>query len=113
MIRKALVAALVAGLLVSAVTPAFAATTKVKVGDNYYVRARGVPTVTVSKGTKVTWVWRGKSLHNVTVKSGPAKFRSSSRTSGSFSKKVTRAGTYTIFCTVHGASDQSMKLVVR
>jgi plastocyanin len=113
MIRKALVPALVAGLLVPAVTPAFAATTKVKVGDNYYVRARGVPTVTVSKGTKVTWVWRGKSLHNVTVKSGPAKFRSSSRTSGSFSKKVTRAGTYTIFCTVHGASDQSMKLVAR
>jgi plastocyanin len=112
-LRKLIVPALVAGLLVPAVTPAFAATKKVKIGDNYFVRASGVPTVTVSKGTKVTWQWKGRSLHNVTVTKGPAKFRSGSRMSGSFSKKLTSAGTYTIVCTVHGASDQSMKLVVR
>jgi plastocyanin len=106
-------ASLVAGLLVVAVTPALAATTKVKVGDNYFVRASGVPTVTVSKGTKVSWVWKGSSSHNVKVTKGPAKFGSSTMRSGTFSKKVTKAGTYTIVCTVHGASDQSMKLVVR
>ena len=111
--RKLIVPALVAGLLVPAVTPAFAATKKVAVGDNFFVRDGGVPSVTVSKGTKVTWKWTGKSLHNVTVTKGPAKFRSGSKTSGRFSKKISRAGTYTIVCTVHGASDQSMKLVVR
>ena len=40
---------------------------RVKVGDNYFVRPSGVPTVTVSKGTKVKWVWTGNSLHNVKV----------------------------------------------
>jgi plastocyanin len=113
MLRKAIVPALVAGLLVAVVTPAFAASKQLSVGDNWFVRKSGVPTVTVSKGTKVTWKWTGESLHNVTVTKGPAKFRSGSKTSGSFSKKVTRAGTYTIVCTVHGASDQKMKLVVR
>jgi plastocyanin len=112
-LRKSIVPALLAGLLVVAVTPAFAATQKVKVGDNYFVRASGVPTVTVSKGTRVTWVWRGNSSHNVKVARGPVKFGSSTMRSGKFSKTVRKAGTYTIVCTVHGASDQSMKLVVR
>jgi plastocyanin len=112
-LRKLIVPALVAGLLVPAVTPALAATKKLKVGDNYFVRSSGVPSVTVSKGTKVTWVWKGKSQHNVTVSKGPSKFRSSTKTSGRFSKTINTAGTYRIICTVHGAGDQSMKLVVR
>ena len=111
--RKAIVPVLAAGLLIPAVTPAFAATKKVSVGDNWFVRSSGVPTVTVSKNTKVTWKWKGKSLHNVTVTKGPAKFRSSAKTSGKFSKKLTQSGTYTIICTIHGADDQRMKLVVR
>jgi plastocyanin len=110
LLRTATVLVLLAGLLAA---PAFGATKKVGVGDNWFVRASGKPTVTISKGTKVTWQWRGESLHNVTVTRGPAKFRSGSRTSGRFSKKLTRPGTYTIVCTVHGARDQSMKLVVR
>ena len=111
--RKALVLALVAGLLGPAAAPAVAATKKVTVGDNFFVRDGSVPTVTVNKGTKVRWVWKGKSLHNVKVTKGPAKFGSPSKTSGSFAKKVRKSGRYTIICTVHGASDQSMKLVVR
>jgi plastocyanin len=112
-LRKLTASLVVVGLLGPAVTPAVAATKKVTVGDNYFVRDGGVPTVTVSKGTKVRWVWKGKSLHNVKVTKGPVKFGSPSKTSGSFSKKVKRAGAYTLVCTVHGASDQSMKLVVR
>ena len=110
--RKVTASIVVAGMLGPAVSPA-AAATMITVGDNYFVRDGGVPTVRVNKGTKVKWVWRGKSLHNVKVTKGPAKFGSPSKTSGSFAKKVARAGTYTIVCTVHGASDQSMKLVVR
>jgi plastocyanin len=112
-LRKVIASLVVVGLLGPAVTPAMAATKSIKIGDNYFVRDGGVPTVTVSKGTKVKWVWKGKSLHNVKVTKGPAKFGSSSQTSGSYSKKVKKAGTYTLVCTVHGASDQSMKLVVR
>jgi plastocyanin len=103
----------VAGLLWPAVAPAAAATRTVTVGDNYFVRDGGVPTVTVSKRTRVKWVWRGKSLHNVKVTRGPVKFGSGSQTSGSFAKRVRKAGTYRIVCTVHGPADQSMKLVVR
>ena len=43
----------------------------------------------------------------------PARFGSSTMRSGTFSKTVRKAGTYTIICTVHGPRDQSMKLVVR
>ncbi len=110
--RKVTASLVVAGMLGPAVTPAVAATT-VTVGDNYFIRDGGVPSVKVAKGTKVKWVWRGKSLHNVKVTKGPAKFGSASQKSGSFAKRVRKAGTYTIVCTVHGASDQSMKLVVR
>jgi plastocyanin len=49
----------------------------------------------------------------VKVTKGPAKFGSASQKSGSYAKRVKKAGSYTIVCTVHGASDQSMKLVVR
>ena len=111
--RKLIVLVVVVGLLGPAVASAAAATKRVTVGDNFFVRDGGKPTVSVSKGTKVTWVWRGKSSHNVKVSKGPAKFGSSTMRSGSFSKTVRKAGTYTIICTVHGPSDQSMKLVVR
>ena len=110
--RKVIASLVVAGMLGPAVTPAAAATT-VAVGDNYFVRDGGVPTVRVKKGTTVKWVWKGRSTHNVKVAKGPAKFGSASQKSGSFTKRVKRTGTYTIVCTVHGASDQSMKLVVR
>jgi plastocyanin len=111
MLRLAAVLALLAWLLAA---PASGGAAKsVAVGDNFFVRDGGVPTVSVAKGTKVTWRWTGRSLHNVTVTKGPATFRSGSKTSGRFSKRLRRAGTYTIVCTVHGARDQSMKLVVR
>jgi plastocyanin len=92
---------------------AMAATRSVKVGDNYYVRSRGVPTVTVSKGTTVKWNFRGINPHSVTVSKGPRKFNSGVRSGGSYRKKLTRRGTYRIYCTVHGASDQRMRIVVR
>jgi plastocyanin len=41
------------------------------------------------------------------------KFRSSAKSSGTYKRKLTRAGTYRIYCSIHGAADQSMKLVVK
>jgi plastocyanin len=72
-----------------------------------------VPTVTVSRNTRVKWLWRGNALHNVTVLRGPVKFHSISMQTGSYSKRMTRAGTYKIYCTIHGAADQSMTLKVK
>ncbi len=85
----------------------------VRVGDNYFVREGSAPTVTVSRNTRVKWLWRGDSPHNVVVTRGPVKFRSKTMRTGSYSKLMTRAGTYKIVCVIHGASDQSMTLRVR
>ena len=111
--RKLIVLALVAGCLGVLASVAMAATKSVKVGDNYYVRSSGVPKITVSKGTKVKWRFGSGTPHTVTVKSGPAKFGSPSKTSGSYSKTLKKRGTYVIYCTIHGFSDQRMKLVVK
>ena len=91
--KKLIALALVVGCLGVVASVAMAATRSIKVGDNYYVRSHGVPVVTVSKG--------------------PAKFNSGVRSGGTFKKKVTKRGTYTIYCTIHGASDQKMKLKVK
>ena len=109
--RKLLVATLIAAASAVLATQAFAATRSVKVADDYFVRKGSVPTVTVKKGTKVTWRWSGKDMHNVSVTKGPVKFRSSFKSSGTYSKRVTRTGTYTIVCTIH-QPDMAMKLRV-
>lgn len=67
--------------------------------------------LTIAKGTKVRWRWRG-GLHNVTVVSGPAKFRSSTKRSGSFTYTFRRKGTYRILCTIH-APEMHMTIRVR
>lgn len=105
--------ALTAALAGAFAATAFAATKSVTVGDNYFVRSSGTPTVTVKKNDTVRWVWRGDSSHNVVVTRGAVKFKSPVKTSGTYRRKMTRKGTYTIICTIHGKSDQSMKLVVK
>jgi plastocyanin len=111
--RKLFLVVLALSALAALAGTALAATKSVKVGDNYYVRASGVPKVTVSKGTTVRWRFAGDNPHSVTVSRGPVKFNSGVRSSGSYRKKMRRRGTYTIYCTIHGASDQKMKLVVK
>jgi plastocyanin len=111
--RKLIVIALAAATVAVLAASALAATRSVKVGDNYYVRPSGVPRVTVSKGTTVAWHFRGNAPHTVSVKRGPVKFTSAPKFSGTYRKKMRRRGTYIIFCKIHGASDQRMKLVVK
>jgi plastocyanin len=86
--------------------PAFAATKTVQVKDNKFVAS----SITVSKGTTVKWVWKGKAPHNVKVTKGPAKFSSSTKVKGSFSKKLTKKGTYRLLCTIHAPG---MKMTVK
>jgi plastocyanin len=111
--RKLIVLVLALTTLAAVAATALGATKSVKVGDDYYVRARGVPTVTVSKGTTVRWRFATSTGHTVTVLRGPTKFNSGLRRSGSYRKKMRKRGTYTIYCTVHGFRDQRMKLVVK
>jgi plastocyanin len=85
-----------------------ASTRTVKVTDNVYSPKR----LTVKKGTKVVWSFRGAIPHNVDVASGPELFSSRILKSGTFAKRLTRRGTYRIVCTLHEA-DMTMKVVVR
>jgi plastocyanin len=88
--------------------PALAATKTVQVKDDVFAPK----SITVSKGTTVKWVWKGKAPHNVKVTKGPAKFASTTQTKGTYSKKLTKKGTYTLLCTVH-APDMKMTIKVK
>jgi len=111
--RRPLILLIVPALLAAFAIPALAATKSVKVGDNYFVRDGSAPTVTVKKNDTVRWTFAGDRRHNIKVKSGPVKFTSPTKSSGTFRKKMTRAAFYRIYCEIHGESDQSMKLRVR
>jgi plastocyanin len=102
--------ALILTLVVAA--PAAAKTRNVKIGDDYYVKAGTRPTVKVTRGTTVKWNWTGSRQHNVVVQSGPVSFQSALKRSGSYRRKMRRAGTYKIVCSIH-APDMAMTLKVR
>jgi plastocyanin len=108
--KTLLVATVLATLLAFAGTQALAATKKVKVGDNFFVHRGHAPTVKVRKGTKLTWRFAGKSMHNVTVVRGPRRFRSGNRKRGTFSHKFTKRGTYKIVCTIHSGMRMTVKV---
>ena len=108
---KTLLATLVlAALLAFAGTQALAATKKVKVGDNFFVHKGKAPTVRIAKGSKLTWRFSGKSMHNVTVVRGPQRFRSGNRKRGTFSHTFRRRGTYKIVCTIHSGMRMTVKV---
>ena len=84
------------------------ATKSVGVKDDFFTKK----SLTVSKGTRVKWKWQGSAPHNVTVRKGPKKFRSSTKSSGTYSKKLRKRGTYRLVCTVH-SPDMKMTLRVK
>jgi plastocyanin len=102
LIAGATAVALSAGVIA---TQAFAATKTVSVKDNFF----SPKSLTVSKGTTVKWVWKGKAPHNV-MSTGAGKFQSKTQTKGSFSKKLTKAGTYKIVCSIHAPG---MKMTIK
>src|SRR3954451_13151932 len=107
--RKLIILVTVAVSTAAIAVPAMAATKKVNVGDIWFIsKAKNHGTVKAKVGDTVKWVWAGDMPHNVTVTGGPVKFKSKTRSKGTFSKKITKAGTYKIICTVHGAKAQSM-----
>jgi plastocyanin len=97
--RASIVITAITALVVSGAlaVSALASTKSVSVKDDVFAPK----SLTVNKGTTVKWVWKGHEPHNVTVTRGPAKFHSKTQTTGAFSKKFTKAGTYRIVCTIH------------
>jgi plastocyanin len=103
-IAAAAVAAGVAALPSSAAT-----TTKtVAVKDDFF----GPKKLTIAKGSKVKWVWKGTQGHNVTVANGPSSFRFGTRKTGTKSHTFKKRGTYSIVCTIH-APDMHMTIKVK
>lgn len=96
-------------LLTALALPGFAtgATRTVGVEDDFFSSS----SLTISKGTRVKFVWRGSDKHNVVTKSGPAKFQSPLQKKGTFKYKFRKRGTYSLLCTVH-APDMKMSVKV-
>ena len=94
---KKLVAVAAAGALALAAVPAFAATKTVGVADNVFRPA----TLSVKKGDTVRFRWTGRAPHNVTRTSGPSFRKIGNRRSGTVSRRLGRAGTYRLTCTIH------------
>jgi len=68
------------------------------VGDYRY----GAQRVTVKRGTTFTWRFIGSVDHDVTLASGPEGFSSRSMRGGAtYRHRLTRRGTYKLFCSLH------------
>lgn len=106
---RALLAAASAAAVLAA--PGAHAATSVEVGDDYFVRPMGTPTVTAKRNARLTFRWVGRNPHQIRVTSGPVRFRSTTKTSGTYRSPRLRRGSYRIVCTIHPF--QQMRLKVR
>jgi plastocyanin len=99
-----------AALGTAVVAPSLGATSAktVSIKDDFFSPKK----LTVSKGTTVKWVWKGKEGHNVAVANGPSNFRFGTRKKGSKTHTFTKRGTYSIVCTIH-APDMHMTIKVK
>lgn len=65
--------------------------------------AFGAERVSLRRGARFTWRFRGAVEHDVTLANGPAGFASPSLRRGTFTYRFTRPGTYRLFCSLHPA----------
>ena len=65
-------------------------------------------TLSVNRGDRVTWLWRDSEEHDVTFHG----FHSRTQTSGSYTVRFTRSGTFNYRCTVHVSEGMRGKIVV-
>ena len=112
--RRVVAAALVAAACLTGAAAASGSSPKrVKVGDDYY----GPTHLTVKPGTKIKWVWLADNgdSHDVKLTRAPhgvKRFHSASAaTDYTFSRTLTKPGTYKIVCTLH--QDMTMTIKVR
>jgi plastocyanin len=89
---------------------AHAATTEVKIKDNFFKPDR----VEIKKGDKVLWRWKGSDLHNVAGKkpgSNNIAFASAFKTDGKYSHRFGKVGTWKLLCENHPRK-MRMKVIV-
>jgi plastocyanin len=103
----------IAAALVAAAPAAAPKPRTVEIADNYYAPAK----LTVRKDTKVVWRWPEEAgdVHDVKLAKRPKgvkRFHSEPASAGfSFKRKLARAGTYRIVCTLH--EEMTMTITVR
>ncbi|WP_187369026.1 cupredoxin domain-containing protein [Baekduia soli] len=117
-VRRAAILTLGAAALAAAPPVALAATRAktrtVSVNDNYY----GPSKLIVHVGDTVRWRWSqdATDVHDVDLKSAPKgvrKFQPDPLAAGqTFSRRLTRPGTYRIICTFH-ESEMRMTITVK
>jgi plastocyanin len=76
------------------------ATKRVAVRDNFF----DPRSVSIRRGDRVTWVWRGENSHNVTfvkVPRGASDHGADTRRSGRYTRSFRRRGLYKFVCTIH------------
>ncbi len=82
----------------------------VKIGDNYFSPKK----TSVKAGTTVTWKWRSDNAdsHDVKLRKGPKgvkRFTSDiASTDYSYKKKLSKRGTYSLYCTLHEGMTQKI-----
>lgn len=96
-VKKLLAAGATIGVAAAVAVPAFAATRTITVDDDVFKPK----SATVSKGTTVRFRWVGDSPHNVVRTSGPSFQQIGTRRSGTVSRKLKKAGTYKLVCSIH------------
>jgi plastocyanin len=98
-------------ILAFTVPLAHAAPVEVLVKDNFFKPDE----VTIDKGDRVTWLWRGDNVHNVALKkpgSNSISRASEFKTKGSFTHKFRRVGTWRVLCETHPRK-MRMRVIVR
>jgi plastocyanin len=103
-----------AAALALAAVPAVASPLRadVLVKDNFFKPKE----VTIKKGGKVTWRWRGSNPHNVAImKPGSSKVvkRSTVKTSGKYTSKFGSTGKWRIVCEIHPVRMRGRVIVKR
>jgi plastocyanin len=81
----------------SALVTVAARTATVKVVDHEFVPSK----LSVKAGTTVKWVWGGRSRHNARAAKGPVTFDSGLKLTGTYSRKLTKKGSYLVVCDPH------------
>ena len=121
---RAVIAFVLAGAVALAAAPAVAGSheaartpqkKKIEVADNYYNPRK----LTVNLRSRITWVWSEDSadVHDVKLISAPKgfkKFQTEPASAGyTYSKTLTKPGTYKFICTLHVEDGMRMTIVVR
>jgi len=104
--KRSIVSVSTALLLAFCAVPAVAGTKTILVKDNLF----SPKIVTINSGSTLKYKWVGQAPHNV-IASGAGKFRSETKTTGTYSKKLTKRGKYTIVCSIH--PEMTMKATVK